>query len=81
VRSPHLDWIHPGVLGLPTRIAADIIAPVANGLVALGVADGRTGRTISVDRGPYRGRIDVTAVGTVIVEVRGGTVVGYSPAG
>ena len=81
VQSPHLDWIHRGVLGLPTRIAADIIAPVANGLVALGVADGRTGRTISVERGPYRGRIDVTAVGTVIVEVRGGTVVGYSPTG
>jgi hypothetical protein len=31
-----------------------------------------------VDRGGYRGRVDVTAVGSTIVEVRGNTVVGYA---
>ena len=80
VASPHLDWIHSGVLGLPTRIGASVLAPIAKGLLELRVSDGRAGRTISVDRGNYQGRVDVTAVGAVIVEVRTGTVVGYSAA-
>jgi hypothetical protein len=55
-----------------------MLAPVAKGLLELRVSDGRAGRTISIDRGSYHGRVDVTAVGEVIVEVRTGTVVGYS---
>jgi hypothetical protein len=79
VQSPHLDWIASGVLGLPTRIGGTVVAPVAAGLIELAVADGKAGRTVAVNRGGYQGRVDVTAVGSVVVEVRGGTVVGYSP--
>lgn len=80
VQSPHLDWITAGVLGLPARITNTVVAPVAGGLVELQLADGTAGPTIPLDRGGYQGRVDVTAVGTIIVEVRGGTVVGYSTA-
>lgn len=78
VQSPHLDWIADGVLGLPTTINDTVLAPVAAGLVELGLSDGAAGPTLPVDRGNYQGRVDVTAVGSTIVEVRGGTVVGYS---
>ena len=35
--------------------------------------------TIPVDRGGYTGRVDATAVGLMIIETRGGTVVGLAP--
>jgi len=34
--------------------------------------------TIPVDRGGYSGRVDATAVGSMIIEARGGQVVGLS---
>jgi hypothetical protein len=33
-----------------------------------------------VDRGSYTGRVDVTAIGSMLVEIRGGTVVGLGRA-
>ncbi len=70
-----------GVLGLPTQIGDTIMAPVAKGLLELRMSDGKAGRTVPLNRGNYAGRVDVTAVGTFVVEVRGGTVVGYTSAG
>jgi hypothetical protein len=78
VDSPHLDWVVAGVLGLPTRVASTILAATPKGLTEYRVSDGRKGRTIPINRDGYHGRVDVTAVGTVFAEVRGGTVVGYS---
>lgn len=80
VQSPNLDWIADDVLGLPTRIADTIMAPVAKGLLELRVSDGKAGRTVPVNRGGYTGRVDVTAIGEYVVEVRGGTVAGYTSA-
>lgn len=77
VHTLHLDWIATDVLGLPAVIGQTVLAPVAAGLLELRVSDGNAGRTITIDRGSYRGRVDDTAVGPIIVEIRGNTVVGY----
>jgi hypothetical protein len=81
VDSPVLDWTAPDIEGLPTRIGADVLAPTARGLAVLAAATGVTTRTIAVDRAGWTGRVDVTAAGTTVVEVRGSKVVGLTPVG
>jgi len=77
-QNPVLDWIAPDATGLPTRIGTSMLIPTVDGLQARAVADGSVTTTIPVDRGGYTGRVDVTAIGDEIVEVRGDTVVGLS---
>ena len=74
-------WTRPGVLGLPAVIGEQVVLPVAGGLAAVASANGNPGivpAVIAVDRGGYLGRVDVAAVGSVIIETRGDTVVGLS---
>jgi hypothetical protein len=81
VDTPVLDWSMPDALGLPALVGGDVLVPVASGLQARGTASGQAVGTIPVDRGGYTGRVDVTAVGDMLVEVRGATVVGLTAAG
>ena len=61
---------------LEARLSGD------GGLQVFSAQNGNPGivpTTIPVDRGGYSGRVDVAAVGMMLVETRGGTVVGLSP--
>ena len=77
-QSPVLDWIAPDAIGLPALIGGQLLVPSRQGLTARNVTGGSVARTIAVQRGGWTGRVDVTAIGSMIVEVRGGTVVGLS---
>jgi hypothetical protein len=77
-QSPVLDWVAPDAVGLPAHVGATMLVPTAAGLAVRGVDNGTVRRTIDVPRGGYTGRVDATAVGDMIVEVRGGTVVGLT---
>jgi hypothetical protein len=80
VQTPVLDWSMPGALGLPAAMADTVLVPTAGGLVVRDTTAGRVGETIPVDRGGYTGRVDATAVGDMLIEVRGATVVGLATA-
>ena len=74
--SLKLDWTVGGALGLPAVIDGTAVLPVKAGLAVLG-SDGRTTRTVRVDRAGYSGPVDAAAVGAMVVETRGGAVVAY----
>lgn len=78
-----LDWVAGGARGLPAVLDATILLPTDKGLATFDSAGGPSGlgadqgtRVIPVQRGTYRGRVDATAVGSMVVEERGSTVVG-----
>ena len=57
--------------------------PVDGGLAVFAQQNGNPGfvpPTIPVDRGGYAGRVDATAVGSMIIETRGDQVVGLVTA-
>ena len=75
-------WTKQGALGLPAVIGDQLLLPVAGGLTVLASANGNPGivpTTIPVDRTGYSGRVDAAAVGSMVIETRGGTVVGLTP--
>ena len=74
-------WIKAGALGLPAVIGDQLLMPVDGGLAVFVTTNGNPGivpTTIPVDRDGYTGRVDATAVGSMIIETRGGQVVGLS---
>jgi hypothetical protein len=74
-------WSKGGALGLPALIGDQLLMPVDRGLAVFAGANGNSGivpTTIPVDRDGYAGRVDATAVGSMIIEARGGQVVGLS---
>ncbi len=76
-----LAWSKAGAAGLPALIGERLLMPVDGGLAVFAAANGNRGivpTTIPVDRGGYTGRVDATAVGSMIIEARGGEVVGLS---
>jgi len=76
-----LAWSKAGAVGLPALIGEQVLMPVGGGLAVFAAANGNPGivpTTIPVDRGGYTGRVDATAVGSMIIEARGGQVVGLS---
>ena len=81
VKDPQLLWAAPGVLGLPAVTGERLLLTVPDGLVDVAAANGNPGivpAIIPVDRGGYRGRVDAAAVGSMIIETRGDTVVGLA---
>ena len=79
-----LDWVSGGALGLPATVGENVLLPTLGALAVFDSTDGpsalgaQAARTIPVDRTGYRGRVDATSVGTMIIEVRGGAVVALS---
>ncbi|HYN72776.1 MAG TPA: hypothetical protein VES60_09770 [Nakamurella sp.] len=74
-------WSKDGALGLPALIGDQLLMPVDGGLAVFVTTNGNPGivpTTIPVDRDGYTGRVDATAVGSMIIETRGGQVVGLS---
>ncbi len=84
VKDLAVRWTRQGALGLPAIIGRQLLMPAAGGLEVFSEANGDPGIvpvTIGVDRGGYAGRVDATAVGSMVVEVRGDSVVGLTPSG
>ena len=81
-----LDWVAGDSLGLPAMIGTTVLLPTAKGLSTFDVATGplsldpAASPTIAVNRGGYSGRVDVSAVGPMIIEHRGSTVVALTGA-
>lgn len=74
-----VGWTRQGVLGQPAVIGEQVLLPVTGGLAAVAAANGNPGivpAVIPVDRGGYTGRVDVAAVGSMIIETRFDQVVG-----
>ncbi len=81
VQDLAVGWTRQGVLGLPAIIGDQALLPVDDGLAAVAVGNGNPGivpTLIPVDRARYGGRVDVAAVGAMIVETRGDQVVGLA---
>ncbi len=78
-----VDWVAADALGLPATLGNSVLLPTKGGLAVLDVSTGpgplgEAGghAVIKVDRGNYSGRVDATAVGKMIIEDRGSSVVG-----
>jgi hypothetical protein len=76
-----LDWVAAGAIGLPGTVASTVLMPTKHGLSSFDAATGPLDLSADgavatpVDRGGYTGRVDVSAVGQMIIEDRGSTVV------
>ncbi|SDP42429.1 hypothetical protein SAMN04515671_4167 [Nakamurella panacisegetis] len=74
-----LDWVAADALGLPATLGNRVLLPTKAGLSVFDASTGpgtTPGTVIKVDRGSYTGRVDATAIGKMIIEDRGSTVVG-----
>ena len=69
-----VDWVAGDALGLPAVVGGTVLLPVADGLAVLDDAGAATS-TVAVDRGGYDGVVDAAAVGEMVIETRGDTVV------
>jgi len=82
VKDLAVQWTKDGALGLPAIIGEQVLIPVSGGLGVFAAQNGNPGvvpATIPVDRAGYSGRVDAAAVGLMIIETRGGSVVGLTP--
>ncbi|MET3803481.1 hypothetical protein ABIB25_000465 [Nakamurella sp. UYEF19] len=76
-----LSWVADGALGLPAAIGTTLLMPTDKGLETFDSTSGPTvlgaagGKTITVDRQGYTGRVDASAIGSMIIEDRGDSVV------
>jgi hypothetical protein len=74
-----VDWVAGGARGLPATLDSTVLLPTDRGLQTFDASTGpsslHTDRTIPVARGGYTGRVDVTVVGTMVIETRGSSVV------
>lgn len=78
VSNLRLQWTRPGVLGLPAVYPDHVLLPVSGGLQPVVKDTGENtldAALLPVDRGGWTGRVDVSAVGDMVVETRGGDVV------
>ncbi|GGL95740.1 Rv3212 family protein [Nakamurella endophytica] len=81
LRSVRVAWVGGSALGLPAVVGDDVLIPVRDGLQVADLAGGPSalgaagGRVVAVNRGGWTGRTDAAAVGALVVETRGPTVV------
>ncbi len=68
-------WSRPGTLGPALAIGADLVVPAPGGLVVVNPETGVPLRTIPVDRAGYDGPVTLAALGPMVLEQRGGTLV------
>ena len=81
VKGLRYRWTLDGALGLPAVAGNQLLMPVQGGLSVFQKTNSNPGivpLTIPVDRGDYTGRVDAAAVGQMIIETRGDTVVGLT---
>jgi len=81
VKDLSVRWTRDGALGLPAVIGEQLLMPVDGGLAVFVAENGNPGivpAAIPVDRSGYDGRVDVGAVGSMIIETRGADVVGLA---
>ncbi len=71
-------WTLPGTLGPGLGIGADYVVPVPGGLVVVNPYTGAPVRTIPVDRAGHTGPVTLAALGPMVLEQRGGTLVALS---
>jgi hypothetical protein len=71
-------WTVEDTLGPGTAFAGKIVVPVPDGLAVLQPTDGERIGTIPVDRGDYTGTVTTSALGTMVYEQRGDTLVALS---
>ena len=71
----HPLWTVPGALGPGTLLAGAPVLPVPNALVEVDPVDGHVLRTVPMNRGNYQGPVTEAALGPVLLEQRGPTVV------
>ncbi|PXY32451.1 hypothetical protein [Prauserella muralis] len=69
-------WSVTGTLGPGTVFAGQYVVPIEGGLAVVDEATGDTLRTVAVDRHGYEGPVRLAAVGPVLLEQRGDTLVG-----
>lgn len=68
-------WAVPRTIGSGTLYAGKLLLPVADGIAVVNEKTGKWERTVAVDRGGFNGIVRMDAVGSVLVEQRGDTVV------
>ncbi|WP_199433918.1 Rv3212 family protein [Qaidamihabitans albus] len=68
-------WTLEGTLGPGTVFGKQIVVPVESGLAVLDELTGDTAGTVAVDRRGYAGPVRLNAIGPVLLEQRGGTLV------
>jgi hypothetical protein len=68
-------WTLPGALGPGTLMADEPVLPVPGGVVVVNPADGAPIKRVPVDRGGWTGPVTQAALGPVLLEQRGPTVV------
>lgn len=68
-------WTLSSALGPGVIFDHQLVVPIQGGLAVLNEQDGSTIRTIGLDRRGYTGPVRLTAVGPVLLEQRGDTVV------
>ncbi|MTD13687.1 hypothetical protein GIS00_06990 [Nakamurella sp. YIM 132087] len=82
VTSLRVAFVSAGAIGLPAVVDEQLVVPVTGGLSVMSAETGSSqldpAREIPVDRAGWTGRVDAGAVGSMIVETRGGTVVALS---
>ncbi|GAB3586708.1 hypothetical protein GCM10027445_65830 [Amycolatopsis endophytica] len=71
-------WTLNGAVGPGVTFAHQLVVPIEGGLAVLNESDGSTIRTIAVDRHGYTGPVRLTAMGPVLLEQRGDTLVALS---
>ncbi|GAB3482053.1 hypothetical protein [Amycolatopsis cihanbeyliensis] len=69
------QWTVRGTRGPGTVFAGQYVVPINGGLAVLDEENGRTVRTVSVDRRGYGGPVFLDAAGPVLLEQRGETLV------
>lgn len=68
-------WTVPGTLGPGTPMAGRMLVPMPDELAVLDLATGQRLGGTPVDRGAYRGVVNLATAGSVVLEQRGGTLV------
>jgi hypothetical protein len=68
-------WIAENTLGPGTVFAGEYVVPIPGGLAVLDERTGATTRTVAVDRRGHDGSIELEAIGPVLIEQRGRTLV------
>ncbi|WP_028936821.1 hypothetical protein [Pseudonocardia spinosispora] len=71
----HPLWTLPGALGPGTVMAGTPLIPVPNAQLVVNPATGAVVRAIPVDRGAYQGPVSTAALGPILLEQRGPTLV------